>query len=167
MWRILVRVVFDRRGTLVKSMMTVSASTVATALFALLVSYATADETVYRWQNERGNPVNSDRPPPVGIAYEVISTGSSMVRKVDANQGAVPLNIKPTPSNDFEQVDTAAPKTEKNALYCERARDNLVQIDTHARIRMRNDRGEVYYLSEKQKVVEKEKTLAAIKAHCQ
>ena len=149
-----------------KSTMTSRVFAVATALFVLLASYATAGETVYRWNNERGNPVISDRPPPAGIAYEVISTGSSLVRKVDANEGAVPLDVKPTPSNDFERVDTAAPKIEKNALYCERARDNLKQIETHARIRMRNDQGEVYYLSEKEKVAEKEKTLAAIETYC-
>ena len=169
MWGILGRFIFnicDRRDTLLKSTMTAGVFAVITALFVLLASYATAGETVYRWNNERGNPVISDRPPPAGIAYEVMSTGSSLVRKVDANEGAVPLNVKPTPSNDFEQVDTAEPKTEKNTLYCERARDNLKQIDTHARIRMRNDQGEVYYLSEKDKTAEKEKTLAAIKTHC-
>jgi hypothetical protein len=31
---------------------------------------------------------------------------------------------------------------------------------------MRNDQGEVYYLSEKEKVAEKEKTLAAIETYC-
>ena len=149
-----------------KSTITTGVFAVTTALLILLASYATADQTLYRWKNERGNPVNSDRPPPAGIEYEVISTGSSLVRKVDANEGAVPLNVEPTPSNDFEQVETAEPKTQKNTLYCERARDNLEQIDTHARIRMRNDQGEVYYLSEEQKTAEKEKTLAAIKAYC-
>ncbi len=147
-------------------MITASVPTVAIALLALLVSYATADGTVYRWKNERGNSVNSDRPPPAGIAYEVISTGSSMVRKVGADQGAVPTSIKSTPNNSYKQVDTAAPKVEKHALYCDQARDNLEQINTHARIRMRNERGEVYYLSETEKIAEKEKTLAAIKAHC-
>ena len=155
-----------RRETQLKSTITTGVFAVTTALLILLASYATADQTLYRWKNERGNPVNSDRPPPAGIEYEVISTGSSLVRKVGANEGAVPLNVKPTPSNDFEQVDTAEPKTQKNTLYCERARDNLEQIDTHARIRMRNDQGEVYYLSEEQKTAEKEKTLAAIKAYC-
>ena len=91
--------------------MTAGVFAVTTALFVLLASYATAEETVYRWSNERGNPVISDRPPPAGIAYEVISTGSSLVRKVDANEGAVPLDVKPTPSNDFERVDTAAPNS--------------------------------------------------------
>ena len=166
MWRILAYNVFDHKGTLVKNMDTVGVSALTTALFALLVSYATADETIYLWQNEKGNLVNSDRPPPVGIEYEVISTDSSMVRKVDANQGAVPHTSKPTPIDDFGPVDTAALKAEKNALFCEQARANLEQMETHARIRMRNARGELRYLSEKQKAAEQEKTLAVIKAHC-
>lgn len=149
-----------------KSELMTSVFVMTTALGMLFTSCASTAETLYRWTNERGNPVSSDRPPPAGVDYEVISTGSSMVRKVDANEGAVPLDLQPTPSNDFEQVDSAELTIEKNVLYCERARDNLEQIDTHARIRMRNDQGEVYYLSEEEKTAEKAKTLAAIETNC-
>jgi hypothetical protein len=147
--------------------MTAGVFVVTTALFVLLASYATADETLYRWKNERGNLVNSDRPPPAGVDYEVISIGSSMVRKVDADEGAVPLTVKPTPGNDFEQVDTTELKVEKNAPYCERAKDNLEQIGSHARIQMRNEQGEPHYLSAEEKAAQKEKAIAAIEAYCE
>ncbi len=150
------------KGTLTNGVFTVTA-----ALFILLTSYPTAGETLYRWKNDRGNLVNSDRPPPAGVDYEVISIGSSMVRKVDADEGAVPLTVKPTPGNDFEQVDTTELKVEKNAPYCERAKDNLEQLDSHARIQMRNNQGEAHYLSEEEKTAEKEKAIAAIEAYCE
>ena len=166
MWGILARMLIFRSKALLKSATTVHLFAVIAVIGAMLTPHTAAEETLYRWTNERGNPVNSDRPPPTGTDYEVISTGSTLVRKVAASKGAVPLDIEPSPSNDFEQVDTAEPKIEKNALNCERARDNLTQIETHARIRMRNNQGEVYYLSEEQKVAEKEKTLAAIETYC-
>ncbi len=93
----------------------------ATALLTLSSFGANASEIVYRWKDADGNPVNSDRPPPQGTEYEVISTKSSMVREVDANEGAVPLKVKPTVSNEFKPVDAKKPAVEKNpGILCAR-----------------------------------------------
>ena len=111
--------------------------------------------------------MNSDRPPQDGVEYEVISTSSSMVRKVESDEGAVPLKVKPTESNKFEPVNTKKTAIEKNPEYCARAQDNLVQLDTRARIRLRNDQGEVRYLNEEERAAEREKALSAIEAYCE
>ena len=150
-----------------KHKITSSAFVLATAMLVLFGSFASAGETLYRWKDERGNPVNSDRPPPIGVEYEVISTSSSMVRKVEADEGAVALKVKPTPGNEFEQTSSDVPVVEKNPEFCERAKDNLAQIDSNARIRMRNDQGEVRYLSEEEKAAEREKALTSIEAYCE
>lgn len=132
-----------------------------------LASYqAGAGEVVYRWNDADGNPVNSDRPPPLGTDYEVISTSSSMVREVDSNEGAVPLTVKPTADNNFKPVIANKPAVEKNPEICARAKDNLVQIDSHARIRLRDDKGEIRYLSEEEKNAERKKAQDAVKAYC-
>lgn len=128
---------------------------------------AAAGQVVYRWVDDRGNPVNSDRPPPKGVDYEVISTSSSMVRPVEAAEGAVPLQIKPSPSNEFEPVDTSTPKVEKNPEYCQRARENLEALDQNVRIQMRNDQGEVYFLDEEQRAAQRQKALDTIKINCE
>jgi hypothetical protein len=138
----------------------------ATALLALCNSVASADEVVYRWKDTAGNPVNSDRPPPPGVDYEVISTTSSMVRPVDAQEGAVPLQIKPSADNDFKPVDSKPPVTQKNPEYCKRAKDNLIQLDNHGQIRLRNMEGEVRYLDPEEKEAERQKALEAIKVYC-
>ena len=125
-----------------------------------------AGEVYYRWSDAQGNPVHSDRPPPKGTDYEVITTGSSFRREVDAAEGAVPLEVKPSASNQFEAVtDNNAIK--KNPEFCARARDNLEQLDTKARIRARNDQGEVRYLSEEEKENERKKAQDAISAYCE
>ena len=99
----------------------------ATALLVLALTGLTAhaESTYYRWQDDRGNPVHSDRPPPTGTAYEVITSGSSLVRKVDADEGAVPATTEPTVSNDFQPVDANKKSVKKNAEQCKRARENL------------------------------------------
>ncbi|MEZ5571988.1 MAG: DUF4124 domain-containing protein [Halioglobus sp.] len=135
----------------------------ALSLYSSMVS---AGQNVYRWMDDRGNPVNSDRPPPAGTDYEVISTQSSMVRSVDGEEGAVPAKVKPSVGNEFEPVDTSKPKIEKNPEFCARAKENLATLDTHARIRLRDDQGEVRYLTEEEKQLERNKALDTIKHNC-
>ena len=149
-----------------KRVLTTGALILAIAVPMLTGSFANAGQNVYRWTDDRGNPVNSDRPPPQGVDYEVISTSSSMVRPVDAEEGAVPLKVKPSPSNDFEPVDTNMPKIEKNPEYCQRARENLETLDLKVRIQMRNDQGEVYFITDEEREVQRQKALDSIKANC-
>jgi hypothetical protein len=152
---------------LLKHALTAGALVLTTALIASWGPLANADQAVYRWKDTNGNLVNSDRPPPQGVDYEVISTKSSMVRPVDAEEGAVPLEVKPTATNKFEQVDTSKPPSQKNPEFCKRAKENLAALDTNARIRMRNEEGEVRYLTPEEKEAEKNKALDTIKATCE
>jgi hypothetical protein len=138
-----------------------------TAVMAVSGNSAIADEVIYRWLDERGAPVNSDRPPPKGVDYEVVSTSSSMVRSVDADEGVVPLEVEPSASNDFEPVDSRKPKIEKNPEYCQRARDNLTSLDTSARIRIRNEQGEYRYIDEAEKQEQRVQAEAAVTAYCE
>ena len=142
---------------------------VLTASAVLLITSslsASAGRDYYRWMDERGNPVHSDRPPPKGIDYEVVSTGSSLVRQVSAEEGVVPTEVVPRVGNDFEQVDTAKQEIQKNPEYCDRARKNIQSLDTHARIRVRNEQGEYHWLSQEEKDAQREEAEAAISVHC-
>jgi hypothetical protein len=135
---------------------------------ALTSLAASAGETYYRWTDERGNPVHSDRPPPKGVDYEVVSTGSSLIRPVEAERGAVPAEIVPRVGNDFEQVDTKKEVAiEKNPEYCQRARDNLNTLSRNGRIRLRNDQGEYRYINEEEKESQRQKAADAVDAYCE
>ena len=140
-------------------------------LIAILLSgmslNSQADNTYYRWQDERGNPVHSDRPPPEGIDYEVVSTGSSMVRRVTADEGAVPAEIESRPGNEFTQVDTANAGIEKNPEYCKRAQENLETLTNFARIRIRDDQGEYRYINEEEKEEQRAQAREQIAIHCE
>ena len=146
----------------------VSLSVVLAAALATASLCSVADNTYYRWSDDRGNPVHSDRPPPEGIDYEVVSTGSSLVRRVSAEEGAVPAETDSTPGNEFDATETAvaeAPK--KNAEYCERAKANLNSLDTNARIRVRDDKGDYRYLSNEEKETERGIARDLIAVHCE
>ncbi len=88
------------------------------------------------------------------------------MRPVDAEEGAVPLEVEPSPSNEFEPVDASPPKIEKNPEYCQRAKDNLETLDLNVRIQMRNEKGEVYFLTEEQRGVQRQKALDTINVNC-
>ena len=166
MWGTFEPVTFHWGDTLLKRATITGALILATALLTLSIFGAHAGEVVYRWKDPEGNQVNSDRPPPQGTDYEVVSTSSSFVREVDSEEGVVPLKVEPTADNEFKPVESNKPVVEKNPEICATAKDNLVQIDSHARIRSRNDKGEVYYLTEEEKAAEKQKALEAVKAYC-
>jgi len=139
----------------------------ATTVIVLGHISAASGETFYRWKDERGNPVHSDRPPPKGIPYDVVSTDTSLIRRVQAEAGAVPKRVTPTPSNDFKPAETNTPMMEKNPEYCARAQENLRLIDTSPRIKLRNDQGEVRFLDDEERAVERQKALDGIAAHCE
>ncbi len=140
-------------------------ATVWVVLF-LTGSATFAESTYYRWQDARGNPVHSDRPPPVGTPYEVISSGSNMVRKVDADEGAVPATTQPTVRNNFEPVESIKTPVKKNAEQCKRARENLETLDTKVRIQIRNDQGELRPLNEEEKEIQRKQAIDTIAVHC-
>lgn len=141
-----------------------SATALAVLLFAGVSAHA--ENTYYRWQDAQGNPVHSDRPPPIGTPYEVITSGSSMVRKVDANEGAVPATTEPTVSNDFQPVEANKKPVKKNAEQCKRARENLQTLDTKVRIQIRNDQGELRPLSQEEKEIQRKQAIDTMAAHC-
>ncbi|MEH6591997.1 MAG: DUF4124 domain-containing protein [Halioglobus sp.] len=126
-----------------------------------------AENTYYRWKDDRGNPVHSDRPPPEGLDYEVVTTGTSLVRKVDADEGVVPADLDSVPGNEFERVETAKREVKKNPETCNRAKDNLTTLDTHARIRVRDNKGDYRYIDEEEKAEQRAQAEEQIRIHCE
>lgn len=127
-----------------------------------------ADTTYYRWIDNRGNPVHSDRPPPTGIDYEVVSTQSTFTRAVATEEGAVPAEVEPRVGNEFTPTDTAeAERSKKNIELCQRARANLETLMASDKVNMRNSDGEVEQLDSQELQVQRETTKAQIKVYCE
>jgi len=137
-----------------------------TVFLAVNGSFVQAADAHYRWTDKWGNPVHSDRPPPKGIDYEVVASGTSLVRKVNSAVGVVPARIEPSIGNDFEQVETRPDPVKKNPEICERARENLTTLNTYARIRIRDDQGEYRYIDEEEKEEQRNEARSLIAVHC-
>lgn len=137
---------------------------------AALVGVATptlAEETLYRWLDDRGNPVYSDRPPPIGTNYEVISSHSSLKRVVPAERGAVPPEVTPRVGNEFQPVSSRPEgETFKSSEICTRARENLQALRDHARLQIRNDQGDMEFISDERRLELMRESEALIEQHC-
>jgi hypothetical protein len=169
MWGILQEATYFAGDLHLRPVFTARALFLTTALLVFSTSFANAaGQVVYRWTDESGNQVNSDRPPPLGVEYETISTSSSMVHTVEPENSPAPPAANPEEGKEAAASPVAeAPASQKNPEFCATAKSNLSQLETHARIRLRDDNGEVRYLSEEEKAVEKQKAQDAIKAFCE
>lgn len=147
------------------------------ALATLCISLAwplasTAAGTYYRWKDDRGKLVVSDRPPvDDSITYEVVSPNSTLVRRVNPGKGAVPPETDPRPGNEFDQVDTREEQVQvakKNPEMCARAEANLETLNTAARVRIRDeDTGQLRFLTEEEKEAQREKARSIERVHCE
>ena len=144
------------------------ASTTLLVLLTTSSPQGMTDNNHYRWLDDRGNPVYSDRAPPKGVDYEVVSAGSSLKRVVSAEEGAVPLETEPRVGNDFDQVDTAkAQRSKKNPELCQRARKNLEALTSSPQVKVRNDQGEVRLLTPEEMEIQQQTAKAQISVYCE
>lgn len=151
-----------------KTILRFTAPVTLALMAALSAQYAGAGTTYYRWVDARGDTVLSDRPPPSGTQYEVVSTGTTLKRVVEPEEGAVPAEVKPSEGNKFEQVDTAEAResSKTNPEYCKQAQQNLETLTTRPRIRMRDENGELRYLTQEEIEEQKEEAQEAIDTYC-
>ena len=139
------------------------------AIYLAAISFSaalSAGETYYRWIDERGNMLHSDRPPPAGVDYEVVSTDSSEIRKVDGEVGAVPLEVNPRVGNEFETFPKEPQDFRKSPETCRRARENMAALNSGEVIRMRNDQGEIRELDAEEIAYQRKRAEEVMRAHC-
>jgi hypothetical protein len=136
-------------------------------LLATCSLHAAAADSHYRWLDSRGNTVLSDRPPPAGTDYEVISTRSGLKRVVKGDEGAVPREVTPKVGNEFTPVPRGTETASlKNPEICNIARKNLETLNTFARVQVRNEQGDFQYLSDEEKEAQRNEAETLIRQHC-
>ncbi len=126
-----------------------------------------AEDKYYRWLDERGDPVHSDRPPPAGTPYEVVSTRTTSSRSVGS---AAVTPAAPAADSGETAVASAPglqPRPPKDPERCRQARQNLETLETAPRIRMRGDDGEFRYITDEEREQHKQTALSIINAHCE
>lgn len=139
------------------------------SLMACSGSSIGASDTYYRWNDASGNPVNSDRPPPVGVEYDVITTNTNTMvpAEVEDDIGAQSTNPDPTNLAENQGNPTKRMVIEKNPEACSAAKQNLETLNTHARIRKPDGNGSYRFLNEEEKASEREHAESAIALNCE
>lgn len=142
----------------------------AIALLSLCLAGAVhAGGSYYRWTDENGITVNSDRPPAAGVDYQVINTTVKLVLDESEQEEAAPAAAGPAPAQPAAQDSTPAPHqaSQKDPKACEDARQNLVTLSTHARIRISDGEGSSRYLNEDEKAAQRTQAESAIEVFCE
>ena len=133
---------------------------------------ATAGD-MYRWSDNNGNPVISDRPPPLGVPYTVIDAD-----RYGAKTNAV--SAPPPPNNEQAQRERSSPvgdrqgaggggtrvEIEKHPELCDQARDAIFQLETFARVRVTDDDGTVRFMTDEERAKQLARAREVANANC-
>jgi hypothetical protein len=112
-----------------------------------------AETTHYRWLDSKGNTVLSDHPPPAGIEYEVVGTESRFSR---------------TAGNGVTRTDsTETENYKKNSELCASATKRLVLLTSSAKVKARDELGELRYLTPEEIEVERQTAEAQVAVYCE
>ena len=127
---------------------------------------AVAATNYYRWIDERGNTIHSDRPPPTGVDYEVVRTGASFKDSGASAEDTTESATENGADNGTAQANNLS-KSQKNPELCESAKGNLDALTNSDRVTMRNAKGEVHVLTAEEIKVSIKTTRGQIDAFCE
>ena len=140
----------------------ISRTVMMPALCLLLAGQGALADTTYRWVDDNGNTVLSDRPPPAGTPYTEVGVNTGLRRYPK------PANAEQETTNDAaraassaaEQRNTRAGSTETlgsvrvvqaEPALCEQARDNIFKLETFAQMRVQDDDGTVRFMTDEER----------------
>lgn len=149
----------------------------AVVFFALAcqVSLSVAGD-LYRWNDDNGNPVMSDRPPPAGTPYTVINA-----ERYGANTNVVSPVTNPASnpaSADTKREDgsdagsignrkvAARVRIEKHPELCAQAKEAIFQLETFPRVRVTDDSGEVRFMTDTERTEQLNRAREVEAANC-
>lgn len=126
---------------------------------------ALAGTNYYRWIDEQGNTIHSDRPPTNGTDYEVVRSGARFESAITDNEET---SLEDEDDSAQEPVnDASSGKSQKNSEMCEIAKENLAALLSKGKVAMRNDKGEVQELTAEQIQEHLKATRGQINAYCE
>ena len=139
------------------------------SLMAWSGSSIAAGDTYYRWNDASGNQVNSDRPPPAGVDYDIITTKTNTTVDERTDQPEPPPVGGGRTDNTADQQNTPVPRMEfqKDPEACAVAKKNLETLKTHVRIRMPDEDGNLRYLNMDEKATARTQAETAITQNCE
>jgi len=133
-------------------------------LASLLTLEAGAQNQHYRWVDGQGETVYSDRPPPAGTDYEIVSSASGHARAVSAREGAE----QATAGEAAPAVagDTQAEQARRKAELCSKARANLEVLKGSSQIVVRGPDGKPRTLTAEEVTQQRKTAESQVNAYC-
>ena len=141
-------------------------------LLLLLQGQAAGASPTYRWVDDNGNPVLSDRPPPTGTPYTEIEIKTGLKRYAKSTTAATE---PPSVTTELTtQQSTALAVTDVNESVLPYAsQDECAALDTdierltnYPRIIVRDEVGEEHLLSPEERATRLEEALAFAETFC-
>ena len=130
------------------------------ACVALTLSQSASANTTYRWVDQNGNPVLSDRPPEAGIPYTEVGVDSGFKRypkptgmnQPDVNES----DGTGASSTDSSSASAASSPTRIEVVspepdLCDQAQDNIFKLETFPRMRVQDENGEVRFMTDEER----------------
>ena len=132
--------------------------TISIFIFGLLSLNATAKD-FYKWTDENGVTHYGDVP----------AKNAKDAHKIKTYTGAgKPANYKaaPTKAEQAKESLTATKEPQKNPSVCKNAKSNLKILEENARVKTKNESGEMVILGEDEKQAKIKEAQKLIKKHC-
>ena len=146
---------------------------VTSSILLLLLQGQSADaSTTYRWVDDNGNPVLSDRPPPTGTPYTEIEIKTGLKRYAESTTAAPE---PPSVTTELRaQQGTALAVTDVNESVlpsasrdeCEALDADIERLTNYPRIIVRDEVGEEHLLSPEERATRLEEALAFAETFC-
>lgn len=128
---------------------------------ALLLLSVVSQAKIYTWVDEHGKKHFSDTPPANHKAEEKTVSTSTVTFAAPATSKKETQETKALPADGA--IETAPNKDPK---LCQQAKKDLATIDNAPRLRMKQDNGEYFYLSDEQRKQQRASRLKAIEDYC-
>ena len=132
-------------------------------------SSATAYAGVYKWTDEKGKIHYSETRPASNIEAESLRIQGSSPQRQSARNDDDKKEAAKAESKQKAQADKkekAKPDIKKSKALCQSARKKLATMTSTGRIRERDEKGNISYLSDKQKQAAMKKEREIISKHC-
>ena len=141
-------------------------------LLLLLQGQPAGASPTYRWVDDNGNPVLSDRPPPTGTPYTEIEIKTGLKRYAKSTTAATEPPSVTTELTTQESTALAAADVNESVLpsasqhECAALDTDIERLTNYPRIIVRDEVGEEHLLSPEERATRLEEALAFAETFC-
>lgn len=146
---------------------------VTSSILLLLLQGQSADaSTTYRWVDDKGNPVLSDRPPPTGTPYTEIEIKTGLKQYAESTTAAPePPSVTTELTTQQSTALTVADVNESvlpsaSQRECAALDADIERLTNYPRIIVRDEVGEEHLLSPEERAIRLEEALAFAETFC-